>query len=52
MAEEHGDQNKVLFLSNSPYTGKKHLTAFCAKKTKLGLFLVYIKNVKKIKNLI
>lgn len=41
MAEECGDQNKVLSLSNSPYTGKKHLTAFCAKRTKLGFFALY-----------
>lgn len=41
MAEEHGDQNEVLSLSNSPYTGKKPLTAFWAKRAKLGLFALY-----------
>lgn len=49
MAEEHGDQNKVLFLSNSPYTGKKHLTVFCAKKTKLGLFWFISRMSKRLK---
>lgn len=41
MAEEHGEQNKVLSLSNSPYTGKKHLTVFVQRELNWDFFALY-----------